>query len=218
MATTLKPFGLKPAFHTSGLDRATPFAGTNSYITGTADFSAPYLLSTGEAFYQYQPVAVDPATGKLTIASTQTNRLIGSFDGVEFTDSQGRRSVAKWASKATLDASTQIIFWLWTDPAMVYEAQINGSADASSIGAQYDFDSTNTPASGTSIGNGGAGFSTTALAASAVATTVQGQVRVIGLGREAAYPSGETNAWGDTYTIVQVQIANNTFVAPKASV
>ena len=84
--------------------------------------------------------------------------------------------------------------------------------------SDLDFDSTNTPASGTSIGNGGAGFSTTALAASAVATTVQGQVRVIGLGREAAYPSGETNAWGDTYTIVQVQIANNTFVAPKASV
>jgi len=41
---------------------------------------------------------------------------------------------------------------------------------------------------------------------------------VIGLGREVAYPAGELNAWSDAYTIVQVQIANNTFVAPKASV
>ena len=142
------------------------------------------------------------------------------FDGVEFTDSQGRRSVAKWASKTQLDSYTQIIFWVWTDPAMVYEAQINGSADASSIGAQYDFSGATgyTTADGISIGNGGAGFSTCALAASAVATTVQGQVRVVGLGREVAYPPGETNAWGDANTIVQVQIANNTFVAPKASV
>jgi hypothetical protein len=38
------------------------------------------------------------------------------------------------------------------------------------------------------------------------------------LGREVAFPAGETNAWGDTYTIVQVKIANNAFVAPKVSV
>jgi hypothetical protein len=52
----------------------------------------------------------------------------------------------------------------------------------------------------------------------AVASGAQGQVRVVGLGREAAFPAGETNAWGDTYTIVQVKIANNAFVAPKVSV
>ena len=219
MSTTLKPFGLKPAFHTSGLDRATPFAGTNSYITGTADFSAPYLLSTGEAFYQYQPVAVDPATGKLTIASTQTNRLIGSFDGVEFTDSQGRRSVAKWASKATLDASTQIVFWLFTDPQLVYEIQATGPIGATAIGAEYNFSATAgyTPSSGTSIGNGGAGFSTCALNPSGVAAGAQGQVKVVGLGREVAFPTGELNAWGDAYTIVQVQIANSQLVAPSVA-
>ena len=186
MATTFKPFGLKPAYHPSGLDRAVPFVGTNSFL-GADTFNAPYSLSAGQAFYQYQPVSVN-GSNQLTIAATSATggsagTVFGVFDGVEFTDSQGRRSVAKWASKTQLDAYTQIIFWLWTDPAMVYEAQINGSADASSIGAQYDFDSTNTPATGTSIGNGGAGFSTTALAASPVATTVQGQVRVIEIGR-----------------------------------
>lgn len=221
MATTYKPFGLKPVYHPSGLDRAVPFVGTNSYAVGGA-YSAPYSLSSGQAFYQYQPVGLT-ASGQLTIAATSATggsagTVYGVFDGVEFTDSQGRRSVAKWASKLTLDASTDIVFWVFADPALVYEAQVNGSATTAYIGRQYDFDSTNTPASGSSIGNGGAGFSTTALASAPVATTVQGQVRVVGLGREVAFPAGETNAWGDAKTIVQVQIANNTFVAPKGSI
>jgi len=220
MSTTFKPFGLKPAYHPSGLDRATAFVGTNSFQAATDNsYNAPYSLSEGQAFYQYQPVGLN-SSNQLTIGATDTTPLYGVFDGVEFTDSQGRRSVAKWASKVQLDSYTQIIFWIWTDPAMVYEAQINGSADASSIGAQYNFSGATgyTTADGISIGNGGAGFSTAALAASPVASGAQGQVRVIGLGRETAYPPGETNAWGDTYTIVQVQIANNTFVAPKVSI
>ena len=223
MATTFKPFGLKPAYHPNGLDRAVAFVGTNSFL-GADTFNAPYSLSAGQAFYQYQPVSVN-GSNQLTIAATSATggsagTLYGVFDGVEFTDSQGRRSVAKWISKAALDASTQIIFWIFQDPALVYEAQVEGSADTDSIGQQYDFSATSgyTTADGTSIGVGGAGFSKTALAASPVGTGTQGQVRVVGLGREVAYPAGETNAWGDDYTIVQVQIANNAFVAPKTSV
>jgi hypothetical protein len=217
MSTVYQPFGLKPAYHPSGLDRSVPFVGTNTFNPATG-YSAPYSLSSGQAFYQYQPVGLN-FSGQLTIGATAaaTAPLYGVFDGVEFTDSQGRRSVAKWASKTTLDASTQIIFWIFQDPALVYEAQVNGSATSAAIGRQYDFDATNTPASGYSIGNGGAGFSTAALASTAAATGVQGQVRVVGLGREVAYPAGSTNQWGDAYTIVQVQIANDSFVAPKAS-
>lgn len=218
MATTFKPFGLKPAYHPSGLDRATPFVGTNSYVAGTT-YTAPYSLAGGQAFYQYQPVALT-ASNQLTIAAADTTPVFGVFDGVEFTDSQGRRSVAKWASKTTLDASTEIVFWIFSDPELVYEAQVEGSAGTGSIGQQYNFSATAgyTTADGFSIGNGGAGFSKTALAATAVANGSQGQVRVVGLGREVAYPSGELNAWGDAYTIVQVKIANNSFVAPKVSI
>jgi len=221
MASTFLPFGLKPVYHPSGLDRAVPFVGTNSFVVGGA-YTAPYSLSAGQAFYQYQPVSLT-ASGQLTIAATSATggsagTVYGVFDGVEFTDSQGRRSVSKWASKLTLDASTDIVFWIFADPALVYEAQVSGSASTASVGRQYDFSAATgfTTADGQSIGNGGAGFSRTALAASPVATTVQGQVRVVGLGREVAFPAGQTNAWGDAYTIVQVQIANNTFVAPKA--
>jgi hypothetical protein len=220
MSTTFKPFGLKPVYHPSGLDRAVPFVGTNTFVTGTT-FTAPYSLSSGQSFYQYQPVSLT-ASGQLTIANqtAASGTVYGVFDGVEYTTAEGRRTLGKSASKLTLDAATQIVFWIFSDPALVYEAQVNGSATTAYIGRQYNFDTTSgyTTDAGYTIGTGGAGFSTTALLATPVATTVQGQVRVVGLGREVAYPTGELNAWGDAYTIVQVQIANNTFAAPKVSI
>lgn len=219
MSTTLKPFGLKPSFHPSGLDRSTPFAGTNSYVTGTPNYSAGYTLSSGQAFYQYTPVAID-GSGNLTLASTSGSRFFGSFDGLEFTDSQGRRSVSKWASKTTLDASTQIVFWIFSDPALVYEIQAVGSVTNAAIGQEFNFSATAgyTTADGFAIGNGGAGFSTTALSNTPVSAGTQGQVKVVGLGREVAYPTGELNAWGDANTIVQVQIADSQIVAPSIAV
>ena len=162
------------------------------------------------------------ASGQLAIAATSaaTSPVYGVFDGVEYTTAEGRRTVGKNAAKTTLDAATQIVFWIFQDPSLVYEAQVNGSATTAAIGSQYDFTSATgyTTADGYTIGIGGAGFSTCALAATEVGTGVQGQVRVVGLGREVAYPAGELNAWGDAYTIVQVQIANNSFVAPKTSI
>jgi hypothetical protein len=223
MSTTFQPFGLKPVYHPSGLDRAEQFVGTNTFNTGTT-FTAPYALSTGQSFFQYQPVKIN-SSGQLTIAdaSASTGKVYGVFNGVEYTSAEGRRSVAKYAAKTTLDAATQIIFWIFRDPALVYEAQVNGSVTTAAIGAEYNFNAavtvpTSTVADGIAIGNGGAGFSTTALNATAVGTGNQGQVRVIGLGREVAFPTGQLNAWGDAYTIVQVQICNNQFAAPSVSV
>ena len=220
MSTVFQPFGMKPAYHPSGLDRSVPFAGTNSYVTGVS-YTAPYSLSSGQSFYQYQPVGIT-SSGQLTIAATAaaTSPVYGVFDGVEYTTAEGRRTLGKNASKATLDAATSIVFWIFQDPELVYEIQSAGSVTSAAIGSEYNFSATsgNTTADGYVIGTGGAGFSTTAIAASAVASGAQGQVRVVGLGREVAYPAGNTNNWGDTYTIVQVQIANNTFRAPKVSV
>jgi hypothetical protein len=220
MSTTLRPFGMKPVYHPSGLDRAVPFAGTNSFTTGVS-YTAPYSLSAGQSFFQYQPVGIT-SSGQLTIAATAaaTSPVYGVFDGVEYTTAEGRRTLGKNASKATLDAASSIVFWIFQDPELVYEIQAAGSVTSAAIGSQYNFSAgTNqTTADGYTIGVGGAGFSTTALAASAVSSGAQGQVRVVGLGREVSYPAGELNNWGDTYTIVQVQIANNTFRAPKVSV
>ena len=220
MSTVFQPFGMKPAYHPSGLDRSVAFAGTNSYVTGVS-YTAPYYLTSGQSFYQYQPVGIT-SSGQLTIAATAaaTSPVYGVFDGVEYTTAEGRRTLGKNASKATLDAASSIVFWIFQDPELVYEIQSAGSVTSAAIGSEYNFSavSGNTTADGYVIGVGGAGFSTTAIAASAVASGSQGQVRVVGLGREVAYPSGSLNNWNDAYTIVQVEIANNTFRAPKVSV
>jgi len=220
MSATFQPFGLKPVYHPSGLDRAVPFVGTNTFVPGTS-YSAPYSLSSGQSFYEFQPVAIT-SSGQLTIANqtASSGKVYGVFNGVEYTNSDGRRSVAKYAALTTLAAATNIVFWIFSDPAIVYEIQCNGSVTSAAIGTEYNFDTTtgSTVTDGYAIGVGGAGFSTTALLATAVGTGNQGQVRVVGLGREAAYPAGNTNQWGDAYTIVQVQISNNTFAAPSVSV
>ena len=220
MSATFQPFGLKPVYHPSGLDRAVPFVGTNTFVPGTS-YSAPYSLSSGQSFYEFQPVAIT-SSGQLTIANqtASSGKVYGVFNGVEYTNSDGRRSVAKYAALTTLAAATNIVFWIFADPAIVYEIQCNGSVTSAAIGTEYNFDTTagSTVTDGYAIGVGGAGFSTTALLATAVGSGNQGQVRVVGLGREAAYPAGNTNQWGDAYTIVQVQISNNTFAAPSVSV
>jgi len=224
MSTVFQPFGLKPAYHPSGLDRSVPFIGTNNYnLTSTTAgaYSAPYSLTGAQvAFYQYTPVAIT-STGQLTIASqTSSGKVYGSFDGVEYTTAEGRRTLGKSITATSLAAATQIVFWIFQDPALVYEIQVNGSANVNAIGTEYNFDTTagSLVTDGYTIGTGGAGFSTTALLATPVGTGNQGQVRVVGLGREVAYPPGSTNQWGDAYTIVQVVIANNTFAAASVSV
>jgi len=72
MSTTFQPFGLKPAYHPSGLDRAVPFVGTNSF-TGNG-YTAPYSLSAGQAFYQYQPVAIMVPANSLSLVQPRLNR------------------------------------------------------------------------------------------------------------------------------------------------
>ena len=222
MSTVFQPFGMKPAYHPSGLDRSVPFAGTNSYVTGVS-FNAPYALSAGQSFFQYTPVAVN-SSGQLTLASQAATgagalRVYGVFDGVEYNTAEGRRTVGKSISLTSLAAANSIVFWIFQDPSLVYEIQVNGTVPATAIGSQYNFDTTvgSRVQDGYTIGNGGAGFSTTALLATPVASGAQGQVRVTGLGREVAYPAGNTNTWGDTFTIVQVQIANNLSTAPSVS-
>ena len=225
MSTVFQPFGLKPAYHPSGLDRSVPFIGTNNYgLTSTTGgaYTAPYSLTGAQvAFYQYTPVAIT-STGQLTIANqtAASGKVYGSFDGVEYTTAEGRRTLGKSITATSLAAATQIVFWIFQDPALVYEIQVNGSANANAIGSEYNFDTTtgSLVTDGYTIGTGGAGFSTTALLATPVASGAQGQVRVVGLGREVAYPPGSTNAWGDSYTIVQVVIANNQFAAASVAV
>lgn len=193
MSATYAPFGLKPVYHPSGLVRSLNYTGA---------------YDTNDTFYANTPVSLTNAGSASTLnvasnAASSTNRLIGVFAGVEYTDASGRRTVSKWFGPA-LGTATDVVFWIHQDPDIVYEVQANGSLANTAVGQEYAFTAVT---SGTIIGNGGLGTSTAALDTTNVAAGAQGQVVVVGLGREL------TNAWGDTYTIVQVKLANPQFAA-----
>lgn len=195
MSATYTPFGLKPVYHPSGIIRSLNY-------TGVYDAAA--------VFYSGTPVAFDEATtagtSTLIVASntpTAGMRLAGVFGGVEYTDASGRRTVSKWFGPA-LGTATDVVMWIFMDPEIVYEVQANGSLANTKVGQEFNFTAVT---SGQIIGNGGLGTSTAGLNPADVAVGTQAQVQVTGLGREI------NNAWGDTYTIVQVKLANDAFVA-----
>ena len=193
MSATYTPFGLKAVYHPSGIIRSLNY-------TGAYDPAA--------TFYSNTPVALDStgAASTLVVAGntpTATTRLMGVFQGVEYTDASGRRTVSKWFGPA-LGTATDVVMWITDDQEIVYEVQANGSIDNDQVGQEFNFTAVT---SGQIIGNGGLGTSTAGLDPTNVAAGDQGQVIVVGLGREI------TNAWGDAKTIVQVKLANTQFAA-----
>ena len=157
-----------------------------------------YSIATlyGTAIYQNQPVKL--VDGQLEAAGVG-ERFIGTFQGVEWTDSDGRRRISnKWTATT---AGTDIVAYATLDPSIVYEIQSNATMTAADIGAQYDF----TAASGSAtVGNSTQMLDVASAAANA-------SFRVIGI------TPGSNNAWGDTYVIVQVQISEHQNVADRAA-
>lgn len=187
MSTTSQPFGLAPAYHPSGTIRPSSYTITTGYATN---------------ILQNQPVKIIPSsTGEGTIgAAAIGDAFIGTFQGVQWVDSDGRlRFSNKWTAST---AGTQIICWVTLDPAIVYNIQANGSLDVDSIGKQYDF---------TAITGGSTTTGLSAMMLDTASSATNASLRVIGL------TPGPDNAWGDAYPIVQVQISEHQMVADKAA-
>lgn len=183
MSSTSAPFGLRPAYHPSGVVR--PNVGT---------------ITTGYAttIYQGQPVKI-VADGSIEAAAAG-DRFCGTFMGVEWTDSDGKRRVSnKWTAST---AGTEIVAYFTRDPSIVYEIQSNAALNQDDIGEQFDF----TAASG----NATTGLSTQML--DVASTAANAGVRLLGIS------SGADNAWGDTYVVAQVQISEHQFVADRAAI
>lgn len=193
MSATYTPFGLKPVYHPSGIIRSLNYTGA---------------YDDAVTFYSGTPVSLSNtgSASTLTVAGdspVSTARLMGVFQGVEYTDASGRRTVSKWFGP-TLGTATDVVMWITDDQEIVYEIQADGSLPNTSVGQEFNFVDV---ATGQIIGNGGLGTSTAGLNTADVAAGDQGQVIVVGLGREI------TNAWGDAKTIVQVKLANTQFAA-----
>lgn len=186
MSSTSSPFGLRPAYHgTGGQVRA--FAGT------IASGYAANLL-------QYQPVKI-VADGSIQAAAAG-DRFVGSFAGVEWTDSDGRRRVSnKWTTGTT---GSEIVAWFYRDPNIVYEIQSSATLAQADIGSQADMASV-------TAGSTVTGLSEATLDQATLTNSGNASLRILGL---AEYPD---NNWGDTYVIARVQIAEHQDVADRAA-
>ena len=186
MSATSTPFGLRPAFHPSGLDRAQALAGgiTSGYAT---------------QILKGQPVAYSPSNGVIVpVTANSTNAAwSGAFAGVQWTDTTGRARVSNyWPANTAYTAGTCTAYF-YNDNNIVYEIQADGSMAQTTIGNEYLFTNVTNGSSTTGLSQATLGAST------AVGNATQGQMRVVDL---APYVD---NAWGDSYTIVRVVNSNS---------
>lgn len=152
MSSVASPFGLKPAWHVSGILR-----------------QAQGQIESGLAsnIFQFSPVAID-ANGFLTPAAPNA-RAIGAFMGVEFTGTDGRRRVGnRWEANTV---ATEIVAYYTLDDDIIYEVQANASLTLASIGQQYDWTAL--------TGNTTTGLSSVALDVASAAANAG--LRVVGL-------------------------------------
>lgn len=183
MSATSAPFGLRPAFHPSGLDRAQALAG------GIAS-------AYGSDILKGQPVKY--VTGGTIQPAAAGDAFVGAFAGVEWTDTTGRRRVSNYWPASTAYQTGSCVAYFYNDPNIVYEVQADGSLAQTSLGDEADLSNTT------------AGSTTTGLSQCTISTTLAGagntaQMRIVDL---APYPG---NAWGDSYTIVRATVAKHQF-------
>ena len=185
MSSTNAPFGMRPSFHPSGLDRAValPNGIASAYATG---------------ILKGQPVALN--TSGNIIAAVAGSAYQGAFAGHEFTDVTGRRLVSnQWVASTAYQAGSEITYY-YSDPNIVYDIQADGSLAQTAIGDQANF--TNISAGSTTTG-----LSQCTISSSLAGSGAVGDMRIIGL------TPAVDNAFGDAYTVVQVQVSRSQYVA-----
>jgi len=202
---TYNPFGLAPYSHQSGTIRPAVYPGS---------IASGYTNN----IYLNSPVQIDSATpsGGLILTTAlgaaaggaAANRLVGAFQGVEFTlTATGRRTVSNTWPAATV--ATNIVAWYTRDALITYRIQANGSVTAAQLGAQASI-----TANTTTSGNTTTGFSTVGLdvtTAGSLTQTSTNQLRIVGFDQDP------NNSPGDAFTIVMVQISMHQDVANQVA-
>ena len=185
MSASNAPFGLRPSFHPSGLDRAIALAGgiASGYSTG---------------ILKGQPVALN--TSGNIITATAGSAYQGAFAGHEWTDSTGRRQISnQWTASTAYQTGSEVTYY-YSDPNIVYDIQADGSVAQTAIGDQANF-------SAVSAGSTTTGLSQCMISTSLAGSGAVGDLRIINL------TPAVDNAWGDSYTVVQVQVSRSQYVA-----
>jgi len=193
MSAVLNPFGMRPAYSPQGM------AAARGYVAGIKSGYNANIL-------KYQPVALSGTDG-IVAAAAGDNDILGVFAGVTWVDSQGvPHSTDMWTAGTTYSSTASPIYaWVWDDPNMVFSIQADGSIAYDSVGSQVDF-------SNITAGSTTTGLSACTAASSGITPSGQNQLRIVALDPSIG------NAWGDAYTILQVQIAQHQYVANKVAV
>ena len=185
MSSTSAPFGLRPAFHPSGLDRAQALANG--------------IASTyGSDILKGQPVKYNAGAGTIVIATVGAI-WSGAFAGVEWTDTTGRRRISNYWPATTSYQTGSCIAYFYNDQNIVYEIQSDATIAQTSIGNAYNFSNIANGSNVTGLSQCTLGVST------AVGNGNPGDMRVVDI---APYPD---NAWGDSYVIVRVVNSRSQF-------
>lgn len=193
MVATSNPFGLVPAYHPSGLGRAR-IAVTDGITSGFAS-----------NIFKYQPVQWTANAGVIVPVTATNVDYLGAFDGVEFTDTTGRRRISPFWPSGTTYIAGSCVAYFFEDPEVIYEIQADGTLAQTMIYNQLNF-------SNLATGSTTTGLSQCTAAAAGVGSTVQGQLRVLDV---APYPN---NAWGDAFVIARVQVARSQQRSNKAAI
>jgi hypothetical protein len=152
MSATNAPFGLRPAFHPSGLDRAQALANGIQAVSTSGNVSAGYATT----ILKGQPVKMNTA-GYIEVVSGG-GAFLGAFAGVEWTDSTGRRRVSNyWPANESFEVGS-VVAYFYSDPQIVYEIQAAGSLTQAAVGDEFD------------ISNEAAGSTTTGLSQATLST------------------------------------------------
>lgn len=185
MSSTANPFGLRPVSHPSGVVRPTVGTMASAYASN---------------ILQNQPVAI-AADGTITAAAVGA-RFVGVFQGVEYTDTEGRRRVTnRWTANTV---ATDIVAYFTRDPAIVYEVQASGSITQADVGSQADF-------TAITAGSLVTGLSAIALDQATLTNSGNASLRILG------FAAGPDNAAGDSFTIVRAQISEHQDAPDRAA-
>jgi hypothetical protein len=187
MSATNAPFGLRPAFHPSGLDRAQALAG-----------GIPSAYNTD--ILKGQAVLYVAGSGVIEPVNATSDPLSGAFAGVEWTDTTGRRRVSNYWPANTAYQTGSCVAYFYNDPNIVYEIQADGSVAQTALGLDANL-------SNFAAGSNVTGLSQATMVATPLSTGAQGQVQILDI---APYPD---NNWGDAFTIVRVQVARRQIAA-----
>jgi hypothetical protein len=189
MPSTASPYGLIPVNHPSGVVR--PFAMT---------VASGYAVD----IFQNQPVRIAPSTGGgetegNIVAAAAGATFIGTFQGIEFTDGEGRRRVSnRWLASTV---ATEIVAYVTIDQTITYQIQSNAALNIADIGKQYDFSA--------AAGNTTTGLSSQSLNVASAAANAN--LRLIGI------VPGPDNNWGDNFVNALVQISEHQNTANVAA-